>query len=117
MKGRDQERGSFARTGLSLSGDIPLLQGNGQRTRLNGRAKLEAHIADSRLNALIENKCVKPEGTQMILRHMKRTRKSASKACKMGHEAVKLDLYRRDSRRTRHFRFYGIPKEAANNPR
>jgi hypothetical protein len=53
----------------------------------------------------------------MILRHMKRTRKSALKACKMGHEAVKLDLYRRDSRRTRHFRFYRIQKEAAKNPR
>ena len=56
LKGGDQERGGFARARLSLSGDIPLFERDRERARLNRRAKVEARIADSRLNALIEHK-------------------------------------------------------------
>jgi hypothetical protein len=50
----------------------------------------------------------------MVLRHKKGTRKCALKACKIAREAVKLTLNRRDTRRTRQFRYSSIQKKPEN---
>ena len=56
LEGSDQERRGFAGSGLCLAGNIVLLQGDGQCTRLNGRTEFEAGITDASLYALIERK-------------------------------------------------------------
>jgi hypothetical protein len=47
----------------------------------------------------------------MVFRHKIRTGKYALKACKLAREAVKLALIRRDTRRTRQFRFPYDPRK------
>ena len=47
----------------------------------------------------------------MVFGHKFRTRKYALKACKLAREAVKLALIRRDTRRTRQFRFPYDPRK------
>ena len=56
FEGGNQECGRLASPGLRLAGNIPLFKGDRQGTRLNWRTKFEAHIADSRVYALIQRK-------------------------------------------------------------
>ena len=106
--GGNQKGGGLAGAGLRLTGDVVILEGDRKRTRLDGRTKLEAGIADAGLNPFLDLKTIESEVTQMVLRHIKRTKKCGRNTCKLAREAVKLTLIRRDTRRNRQFRFHRI---------
>ena len=51
---RDQERGSLARAGLGLPGDVQAAQRNGQGLGLDGGAVNESGVTDSGLDLGLE---------------------------------------------------------------